>query len=227
MFRPGTGSSPARSAGRGRAAPTTSYRRTAPPRFHTNIEIAPGTLPWTSSWLGEVTSASAMSALVSDTRAIGEPTSTSVDRPTSSRTASARARRRRRDGAAGCRRRRGHDGWRRGADRRLCVHRGVAEDGDDEDRGAGDQRRCGPTLGVSSSWSLLLADDFVRALVAADDFDGAAPAPGGAAPARWTGPRPCARTRRAARRAPSPHSAAGLMPRVAGAALSSGLRSAS
>ena len=69
----------------------TSKRRTAPPRLHTNIEMAPGPLPWTSSWLGEVTSASAMSALVSETRAIGLPTSMSVERPTSRRTASGEA----------------------------------------------------------------------------------------------------------------------------------------
>ena len=66
----------------------TSKRRTAPPRLHTNIEMAPGPLPCTSSWFGAVTSASAMSALVSDTRAIGLPTSMRVERPTSSRTAS-------------------------------------------------------------------------------------------------------------------------------------------
>ncbi len=33
--------------------------------------MLPGSLPWTSSWLGDVTSASATSALVSDTRVIG------------------------------------------------------------------------------------------------------------------------------------------------------------
>ena len=50
--------------------------------------MVPGVLPLTSSSFGDVTSASATSALVSDTRAIGLPTSTIVERPTSSRTAS-------------------------------------------------------------------------------------------------------------------------------------------
>src|SRR5688572_3095841 len=49
--------------------------------------MAPGTLPCTSNWFGDVTSASATSALVSDTREIAEPTSISVERPTVSRTA--------------------------------------------------------------------------------------------------------------------------------------------
>ena len=63
-----------------------SYRRSAPLRSHTNIEIVPGVLPLTSSWLVEVTSASAMSALVSETREIGVPTSITVERPTRSET---------------------------------------------------------------------------------------------------------------------------------------------
>jgi hypothetical protein len=46
------------------------------------MEIVPGVLPLISSSLDEVTSASAMSALVSDTRAIGCPVSSTVDRPT-------------------------------------------------------------------------------------------------------------------------------------------------
>ena len=58
-----------------------SYRRTAPARSHTNIEIVPGVLPCSSSWLFDVTIASAMSGLVSDTRMIGAPISSTVDRP--------------------------------------------------------------------------------------------------------------------------------------------------
>src|SRR5687768_14518465 len=50
------------------------------------MEMVPGILPLISSWLGDVTSASATSALVSDTRAIGVPTSSTVERPTSRRT---------------------------------------------------------------------------------------------------------------------------------------------
>ena len=53
-----------------------------PARFHTNIEIVPGVLPLISSWFDDVTMASAMSALVSDTRAIGEPMSITIERPT-------------------------------------------------------------------------------------------------------------------------------------------------
>ena len=53
------------------------------------MEMVPGILPLTSSWLGEVTSASAMSALVSDTRAIDAPVSTIAERPTSTRRACA------------------------------------------------------------------------------------------------------------------------------------------
>src|SRR6266545_1883757 len=53
----------------------------APARSQTSIEIVPGLLPWISNWVGVVTSASAMSALVSDTRAIGDPTLSTVDRP--------------------------------------------------------------------------------------------------------------------------------------------------
>ena len=45
--------------------------------------IVPGCLPWMSSWVGAVTIASAMSGTVSDTRAIGEPTLSTVERPTS------------------------------------------------------------------------------------------------------------------------------------------------
>ena len=56
------------------------------PRSQTSIEIVPGSLPLMSNWLGAVTSASAMSELVSDTRAIGLPMSISVERPTMSRT---------------------------------------------------------------------------------------------------------------------------------------------
>ena len=63
--------------------------RIAPARSHTNIEMVPGALPLTSISFCDVTSTSAMSALVSDTRAIGVPTSTTVERPTSSLTASA------------------------------------------------------------------------------------------------------------------------------------------
>src|SRR5262245_14392240 len=48
--------------------------------------MAPGTLPCTSNWFGDVTSASATSALVSDTREIGAPMSMSVERPTVRRT---------------------------------------------------------------------------------------------------------------------------------------------
>ena len=44
-----------------------------PERSQTNIEIVPGILPLISNSLGDVTSASATSALVSDTRAIGLP----------------------------------------------------------------------------------------------------------------------------------------------------------
>src|ERR1051325_1549484 len=53
-----------------------------PWRSQTYIEIAPGVLPLTSSCLDEVTSASATSGLVSDTRVIGVPTSSTVDCPT-------------------------------------------------------------------------------------------------------------------------------------------------
>src|SRR5258706_5210448 len=60
-----------------------------PSRFHTNIEILRGSLPWTRSWLGDVTSASATSALVSDTREIGVARSTTTERPTRSVTTSA------------------------------------------------------------------------------------------------------------------------------------------
>src|SRR5438445_6153659 len=59
----------------------------APARSQTNSEIVPGILPLRSSWFGDVTIASAMSALVSDTRAIGLPMSITVERPTRSRTA--------------------------------------------------------------------------------------------------------------------------------------------
>jgi hypothetical protein len=62
----------------------TSNRRMPPARSHTNIEIVPGALPLTSSWLDEVTSASATSALVSETRVIGRSTSSTTERPTSS-----------------------------------------------------------------------------------------------------------------------------------------------
>src|SRR3990170_1092777 len=51
----------------------TSYRRMLPARSQTNIEIVPAALPLMSSSLGEVTWASATSALVSETRAIGLP----------------------------------------------------------------------------------------------------------------------------------------------------------
>ena len=63
-----------------------SYWRRAPARSQTNIVMVPGILPLTSSWLVDVTIASAMSALVSDTREIGVPTSMTIERPTSSRT---------------------------------------------------------------------------------------------------------------------------------------------
>ena len=53
------------------------------------MEMVPGILPLTRSWLADVTTASATSALVSDTRAIALPTSTTVERPTSSFTAEA------------------------------------------------------------------------------------------------------------------------------------------
>ena len=62
-----------------------------PPRSHTNIEIVPGTLPCTSSCFGDVTSASAMSALVSDTRAIG---GADVDAPSTGRPSAGPRRRR-------------------------------------------------------------------------------------------------------------------------------------
>src|SRR5207249_1368153 len=65
---------------------TTSYRRRPPLRSQTYIEIVPGILPLISSWLADVTTASATSALVRDTREIALPTSTIVERPTSSRT---------------------------------------------------------------------------------------------------------------------------------------------
>src|SRR5947209_7049064 len=63
-----------------------SYWRRAPLRSQTNIEMVPGNLPLMSSWFADVTIASATSALVSDTREIGVPTSTTVERPTSRRT---------------------------------------------------------------------------------------------------------------------------------------------
>src|SRR6202008_2070632 len=44
-----------------------------------------------STWFGEVTIASATSALVSETRAIGDPVSTTAERPTMSDTLSASA----------------------------------------------------------------------------------------------------------------------------------------
>ena len=65
---------------------TTSYRRRPPLRSQTYIEMVPGVLPLTSSWLADVTTASATSALVKDTREIALPTSTIAERPTSSRT---------------------------------------------------------------------------------------------------------------------------------------------
>ena len=55
----------------------------APARSHTNSEMVPGCLPWMSSWVGAVTIASAMSGTVSETRAIGAPTFSTVERPTS------------------------------------------------------------------------------------------------------------------------------------------------
>ena len=64
----------------------TSYRLMPPARSHTNIEIVPGALPWIRSCPGEVTIASATSGLVSETRVIGWPTVSSVERPTSSAT---------------------------------------------------------------------------------------------------------------------------------------------
>ena len=44
--------------------------------------MVPGALPCRSSWLFDVTIASAMSGLVSDTRMMGVPISSTVDRPT-------------------------------------------------------------------------------------------------------------------------------------------------
>jgi hypothetical protein len=41
----------------------------------------PGVLPCNSNWLADVTIASAMSALVSETRVIGVPMSSTVERP--------------------------------------------------------------------------------------------------------------------------------------------------
>ena len=55
-----------------------------PPRSHTNSEIVPGAFPCSSSCNGEVTIASAMLGVVSDTRVMGCPTEMTVDRPTSS-----------------------------------------------------------------------------------------------------------------------------------------------
>ena len=54
----------------------------APALSQTNSEIVPGCLPCTSSCVGAVTIASAMSGTVSETRAIVVPTFSTVDRPT-------------------------------------------------------------------------------------------------------------------------------------------------
>src|SRR5690606_31203607 len=54
----------------------------APNLSHTKSEIVPGALPCTSSCDGAVTSASATSGTVSETRAIGDPMLRIVDRPT-------------------------------------------------------------------------------------------------------------------------------------------------
>ena len=54
----------------------------APALSQTNSEIVPGFLPWMSSCDGAVTSASAMSGTVSETRAIAAPTLSTVERPT-------------------------------------------------------------------------------------------------------------------------------------------------
>src|SRR6476659_3900724 len=54
-----------------------------PARFHTNIVMEPGALPCTSSCCCEVTIASAMVGLLSDTRVMFAPTFTTADRPTS------------------------------------------------------------------------------------------------------------------------------------------------
>src|ERR1041385_7110534 len=48
------------------------------------MEIAPGVLPFSNSCFDDVTSASATSELVSDTRVIGAPISSTVDWPTTS-----------------------------------------------------------------------------------------------------------------------------------------------
>ena len=60
----------------------TSKVEIAPALSQTNSEIVPGFLPWMSSCDGPVGSASAMSGTVSDTRAIAEPTLSTVERPT-------------------------------------------------------------------------------------------------------------------------------------------------
>src|SRR3954451_23024740 len=54
-----------------------------PARFHTNIVMEPGALPCTSSCCCDVTIASAMVGLLSDTRVMFAPTFTTADRPTS------------------------------------------------------------------------------------------------------------------------------------------------
>src|SRR5229473_1399093 len=64
----------------------TSYRLSAPALSQTNIEIVPGIFPLIRSWLGAVTRASATSALVSETRVIVVPTSSTIERPTRRRT---------------------------------------------------------------------------------------------------------------------------------------------
>ena len=207
----------------GRAAPGRAGRRSrtgacAPARSQTNIEIVPGTLPLTSSWFGDVTSASAMSALVSDTRAIGD--ADVDDRRAADEQRHRRRHRRRR--SAPRRRRRRASALRPG--RAPCCEPSTAEDARSRRR----RTTSAESLRLSCPrMSLLLAHDFLRALVAADDFDG-----------RRRGRRRrrrCRRSRRAGARgrrgdrraAPGPASAAGRMPGVAGAVLSSGLRSAS
>src|SRR5688500_14885701 len=47
------------------------------------MEMGPAAVALSSSWLVDVTIASAMFVLVSDTRVIGVPTSSTADRPTS------------------------------------------------------------------------------------------------------------------------------------------------
>ena len=159
----------------------TSKVEIAPALSQTNIEMVPGFLPWMSSCAGAVTSASAMSGTVSETRAIGRadiehgrPSDHQVDFRPAHRVAD--------------------DGRRRGAgrveDRLLRLRRGNEDHDDvhDQRREEGGRpptlqgprsartescvpRACSsPPIRVRCGWCPSF-HDFRLALVAADHFD--------------------------------------------------------